>query len=144
MICKKCLEEIAESDFFPNDHRYCIRCGTERSEFLKDRRATLTSLREMNLPSKIIQTKFLIRQAVFGFGLNKVYISYLGGKDSTVLSHIAKSMYPDTLHLFSNTPQTNTPKPYNTLNGSRKKTEPTLSWFLLLMFTAKPGLLKKL
>ena len=103
MICKKCLEEIAENDFFPSDHRYCMRCGTERSEFLKDRRDTLTSLREMNLPSKIIQTKFLIRQAVAEFGLNKVYISYSGGKDSTVLSHIAKSMYPDILHLFSNT-----------------------------------------
>lgn len=37
------------------------------------------------------------------FGLDKVYISYSGGKDSTVLSHIAKSMYPDILHLFANT-----------------------------------------
>lgn len=37
------------------------------------------------------------------FGLDKVYISYSGGKDSTVLSHIAKQMYPDILHLFSNT-----------------------------------------
>ena len=37
------------------------------------------------------------------FGLNKVYISYSGGKDSTVLSHIAKSMYPNILHLFANT-----------------------------------------
>lgn len=103
MTCKKCLEEIAEGDFFPNDHRYCMRCETERSELLKDRRATLASLRDMNLPSKIIQTKFLIRQAVSEFGSNKVYISYSGGKDSTVLSHIAKSMYPDILHLFSNT-----------------------------------------
>lgn len=37
------------------------------------------------------------------FGLDKVYISYSGGKDSTVLSHIAKSIYPDILHLFANT-----------------------------------------
>lgn len=103
MICKNCHEEIAEGDFYPNDHRYCMKCGTERAEYLKDRRATLSSLRDMNLPSKIIQTKFLIKQAVFEFGLEKVYISYSGGKDSTVLSHIAKSMYPDILHLFSNT-----------------------------------------
>lgn len=67
MICKKCLEEIDEGDFYPNDHRYCMRCGTERMEFLKDRHAPLTSLRKMNLPSKIIQTKFLIRQAVAEF-----------------------------------------------------------------------------
>jgi 3'-phosphoadenosine 5'-phosphosulfate sulfotransferase (PAPS reductase)/FAD synthetase len=37
------------------------------------------------------------------FGLDKVYISYSGGKDSTVLSHIAKSMYPDILHIFADT-----------------------------------------
>lgn len=80
-----------------------MRCGTERAKYLKDRRATLASLRDMNLPSKIIQTRFLIRQAVTEFGLDKVYISYSGGKDSTVLSHIAKSMYPDILNLFSNT-----------------------------------------
>lgn len=57
----------------------------------------------MNLESKIIQSKFLIRQTIEEFGLDKVYISYSGGKDSTVLSHIAKSMYPNILHLFANT-----------------------------------------
>ena len=57
----------------------------------------------MNLESKIVQTKYLIREAVSEFGLDKVYISYSGGKDSTVLSHIAKTMYPDILHLFANT-----------------------------------------
>ena len=103
MICKICHEEIAEGHLYPNDHKSCMKCGTERAEYLTDRRATLSSLRDMNLPSKIIQTKFLIKQAVFEFGLEKVYISYSGGKDSTVLSHIAKSMYPDILHLFSNT-----------------------------------------
>lgn len=103
MICINCLEEIAEGGPFPNDRRYCMRCGMKRTAYLKDRRATLASLREMNLPSKIIQTKFLIKLAVNEFGLDKVYISYSGGKDSTVLSHIAKSMYPDILHLFSNT-----------------------------------------
>lgn len=103
MICINCFNEIEDGGFYPNDRRYCMRCGIERAEFLKDRRATLTSLREMNLPSKIIQTKFLIGQAVSEFGLEKVYISYSGGKDSTVLSHIAKTMYPNILHLFSNT-----------------------------------------
>lgn len=103
MICKSCFEEITEDNFYPNDRRYCMYCGMKRAEYLKDRRATLSSLREMNLPSKIIQTKFLIREAIAEFGLDKVYISYSGGKDSTVLSHIAKSMYPGILHLFSNT-----------------------------------------
>lgn len=103
MICKNCFEEIVEGNFYSNDRRYCIRCGMERAEYLKERRTTLSSLRGMNIQSKIIQTKFLIRQAVSEFGLDKVYISYSGGKDSTVLSHIAKSIYPNILHLFSNT-----------------------------------------
>ena len=103
MVCKKCLEELTTNNVYPSDHRYCITCGTEHTAYLSERRQTLTSLREMNLESKIIQTKYLIRCAVMEFGLDKVYISYSGGKDSTVLSHIAKSIYPDILHLFANT-----------------------------------------
>lgn len=103
MLCKKCMEELTSTNIYPSDHRYCIICGTEHSAYLSERRQTLTSLREMNLESKIIQTKYLIRRAVMEFGLDKVYISYSGGKDSTVLSHIAKTMYPDILHLFANT-----------------------------------------
>ena len=103
MFCKTCGEELSTQNTYSSDKRYCIKCGTEHAEFLKERRATLASLREMNLDSKIIQTKFLIRQAVTEFGLDKVYVSYSGGKDSTVLSHLAKSLYPDILHIFANT-----------------------------------------
>ena len=87
MICKKCLKELTDDNIYPSDHRYCITCGTNRSTYLSERKQTLKSLREMNLESKIIQTKYLIKCAVMEFGLNKVYISYSGGKDSTVLSH---------------------------------------------------------
>ena len=103
MFCIKCYEELNAENVYPSDHRYCISCGKKHADYLADRRRTLSSLREMNLDSKIIQTRYLIRQAVSEFGLDKVYISYSGGKDSTVLSHIAKSMYPDILHLFANT-----------------------------------------
>lgn len=103
MVCKKCLEELTVNNVYPSDHRYCITCGKKHTAYLSERRQTLISLREMNLASKIVQTKHLIRCAVREFGLNKVYISYSGGKDSTVLSHIAKSMYPNILHLFANT-----------------------------------------
>ena len=103
MICKKCQEELTVSNVYPLDHRYCKTCGEEHTAYLSERRQTLSSLREMNLESKIVQTKYLIKCAVMEFGLDKVYISYSGGKDSTVLSHIAKSMYPDILHLFANT-----------------------------------------
>lgn len=103
MLCKICSEELNENNIYPLDHRYCNICGIKHSAFLKERREILTSLREMNLESKIIQTKHLIRETVAVFGLDKVYISYSGGKDSTVLSHIAKSMYPNILHIFANT-----------------------------------------
>lgn len=103
MLCKMCNDELNSSNQYTKDTRYCIICGEKHSLYLRDRRDTLRSLREMNLESKIIQTKYLIRQAVNEFGLEHVYISYSGGKDSTVLSHIAKSMYPDILHLFANT-----------------------------------------
>lgn len=103
MFCKNCHKELTFDNTYSSDHRYCIKCGNEHAAYLAQRRETLTSLREMNLESKIIQTKYLIRQTVNEFGLDKVYISYSGGKDSTVLSHIAKSLYPNILHLFANT-----------------------------------------
>lgn len=103
MICKKCLIEIGSNNYFEKDKRFCYDCGTKYSAYLSERKKTLISLREMNLESKIIKSKALIREAVEIFGLEKVYISYSGGKDSTVLSHIAKSLYPDILHIFANT-----------------------------------------
>lgn len=103
MICKLCHVELTSDNLYSLDHRYCKTCGIKQAKFLCERRQTLKSLQEMNLESKIIQTKALIRQTVSEFGLDKVYISYSGGKDSTVLSHIAKSIYPDILHIFANT-----------------------------------------
>ena len=103
MICQICGTELNPDDVYTSHSRFCRVCGQSHADFLKIRRQTLSSLRNMNLASKIIQSKYLIRQAVDEFGLDKVYISYSGGKDSTVLSHLAKSMYPDILHIFANT-----------------------------------------
>lgn len=102
-ICKSCQAELTAENTFPSDRRYCNRCGKKHADFLVYRRSMLDSLRNMNLESKIIQSRTLIKEAVREFGLDKVYISYSGGKDSTVLSHIAKSIYPDILHIFANT-----------------------------------------
>lgn len=102
-ICKICDEEYDENMRYCRDSRYCKKCGKERSEYFSFRRNTLASLRSMSLEAKIIQTKFLIQQAVQTFGEEHCYISYSGGKDSTVLSHIAKQLYPNILHLFANT-----------------------------------------
>lgn len=103
MFCKICHEMLSDKNVYTKDRRYCNICGIKHTEYLVERRQTLSSLRKMNLDSKIIQTKYLIQEAVAEFGLDNVYISYSGGKDSTVLSHIAKTMYPNILHIFANT-----------------------------------------
>ncbi len=36
-------------------------------------------------------------------GVEKVYVSFSGGKDSTVLLHLARILYPDILAVFCNT-----------------------------------------
>lgn len=36
-------------------------------------------------------------------GVDKVYVSFSGGKDSTVLFHLARRLYPDILGVFCNT-----------------------------------------
>lgn len=102
-VCKICDKEYDDNMRYSRDSRYCKKCGAEHAEYLSYRRDTLASLRAMPLEAKIIQTKFLINQAIRTFGEEHCYISYSGGKDSTVLSHIAKQLYPNILHLFANT-----------------------------------------
>ena len=93
-VCKKCDEEYDENMRYSRDSRYCKKCGEERTQYLAYRRDTLASLRSMPLEAKIIQTKYLINQAVRTFGEDHCYISYSGGKDSTVLSHITSPYLP--------------------------------------------------
>ena len=75
-ICKICDEEYDENMRYSRDSRYCKKCGEERTQYLSYRRDTLASLRSMPLEAKIIQTKFLINQAVRTFGEDHCYISY--------------------------------------------------------------------
>lgn len=81
-ICKICDEEYDENMRYSRDSRYCKKCGEECTQYLSYRRDTLASLRSIPLEAKIIQTKFLINQAVRTFGEDHCYISYSGGKDS--------------------------------------------------------------
>jgi 3'-phosphoadenosine 5'-phosphosulfate sulfotransferase (PAPS reductase)/FAD synthetase len=67
---------------------------------------TIEELRDMqslNLPSKVLLTEARIRKWVAHYGLDKVYVSFSGGKDSTVLLHIAREMYPDIPACFVDT-----------------------------------------
>ena len=67
---------------------------------------TLEELRQwQNLPLdvKLLMTKERIRQWVNEFGEDNVCVSFSGGKDSTVLLHIVREMYPKVKAVFSNT-----------------------------------------
>lgn len=55
------------------------------------------------LDLKIQKTKLRIHEAVRRFGLRNVYISYSGGKDSSVLLDIARSDYPDIKAVYCDT-----------------------------------------
>ncbi len=101
--CKTCNCKLDEGNVFSSDTRYCSKCGMKKREFIAGRKLVLYSLRSLPLSGKVIKTKRMIKDAINEFGIEKVYVSYSGGKDSTVLSHISKELYPDILHLFSNT-----------------------------------------
>lgn len=62
----------------------------------------LKELQALPLPRKIQITQTRIIEWYLHFGGN-VCVSFSGGKDSTVLLHIARQMYPDIPAVFSNT-----------------------------------------
>jgi len=63
----------------------------------------LQQLQALPLNEKIERTKVRIKQWVEYWGLDHVYLSFSGGKDSTVLLDIARSMYPDMKAVFLDT-----------------------------------------
>lgn len=67
---------------------------------------TLEELQEkqaLPLDLKVAMTKSRIRAWVNEYGLDGVYVSFSGGKDSTVLLDIARQMYPDIKAVFVST-----------------------------------------
>lgn len=60
-------------------------------------------LQALPLRDKITTTQALMDEAIEIFGESYIYSSFSGGKDSTVLSHIARMRYPNILHIFSDT-----------------------------------------
>lgn len=55
------------------------------------------------LEMKIAKSKLRIREWVEWYGSGGVYISFSGGKDSTVLLHLVRLLYPDIEAVFVNT-----------------------------------------
>ena len=52
---------------------------------------------------KVLKSKQRIREWVEFFGLHHVYVSFSGGKDSTVLLHMVRELYPEAVAVFSDT-----------------------------------------
>lgn len=65
----------------------------------------LIMLQSLPLEIKIAKTEARIREFVEKIGIDKVYLSFSGGKDSTVLAHICRKLYPNIKMVFANTGQ---------------------------------------
>lgn len=63
----------------------------------------LKQLQAMPLPVKVAMSQNRIRTWVNEFGTDGVYISFSGGKDSTVLLDIVRKIYPDIVAVFIDT-----------------------------------------
>lgn len=63
----------------------------------------LKYFQSMPLDIKVAMTKTRIREWVTFYGVSGTYISFSGGKDSTVLLHIVRELYPDIPAVFVNT-----------------------------------------
>lgn len=63
----------------------------------------LKYFQSMPLDIKVAMTRTRIREWVNAFGESGVYVSFSGGKDSTVLLHLVRELYPDVPAVFVNT-----------------------------------------
>lgn len=63
----------------------------------------LYRLQALPLDKKIAIAQKAIREFVEHFGVDGIYISFSGGKDSTVLIHLCRQLYPDLVGLYSDT-----------------------------------------
>lgn len=66
-------------------------------------REELKILQALPLELKIMRTQQRIREWVNHYGEDGVCVSFSGGKDSTVLLHIVRSLYPNIRAVFSDT-----------------------------------------
>ena len=63
----------------------------------------LIMLQALPLELKVRMTESRIKEWVREYGTSGVYVSFSGGKDSTVLLHIVRNLYPDVEAVFVNT-----------------------------------------
>lgn len=82
------------------------KIAVERADNLEEAKRTIKELKQMqSLPMelKLGMTRQRIREWVDHYGPSGVYISFSGGKDSTVLLHIVREMYADIEAVFVDT-----------------------------------------
>lgn len=65
--------------------------------------ATLRVRQAMPLEAKVVMSQTRIREWIAHWGYENVSVSYSGGKDSTVLLHLVRSVAPSTPAVFANT-----------------------------------------
>lgn len=63
----------------------------------------LTYYQSLPLDIKVAMTKTRIREFITTVGETNTYVSFSGGKDSTVLLHIARELYPNITAVFCDT-----------------------------------------
>lgn len=63
----------------------------------------LRNLQALPLELKVAKTQARIKEWVEHYGEDKVYVSFSGGKDSTVLLHLCRELYPNIPAVFVNT-----------------------------------------
>ena len=102
MLCRECNKEFSMNEMYGKGNLYCFSCYDQRRDFIKGRKYKLEMLKALPLDLKIKKSQLLLQEAFCKYG-NNIYVSYSGGKDSTVLSHLARNIQPDVLHIFSNT-----------------------------------------
>lgn len=69
-------------------------------EFLRE---DLKQLQEQPYEDKLERTKMKVKDFIDSVGLDKASLMFSGGKDSTVLLHIVRNMYPSIRVVFANT-----------------------------------------
>ena len=76
---------------------------------MKDRKDYLHTLSELKmrqslpLDAKVRMSQQRIKEWVSAFGVDGVYVSFSGGKDSTVLLHLVRELYPTVPAVFCDT-----------------------------------------
>lgn len=63
----------------------------------------LIMLQSLPLDIKIAKSKLRIEEFVRQIGEDKVYVSFSGGKDSTVLMHLVRSIFPNIVGVYCDT-----------------------------------------